>query len=149
MTVTPPPAQRWRVHRVVAELDAGGEIDAHAAMCLHQAIGDARASAIEMVLVDLRDLTAIDPAGVALLSAHHVDCQAHGVDLGLLIGRGEGHAQITEALVLAGLGATLRFSAEPGVPDRNGSRLRASPRRRRVLRAARVSLHRHRPSRTA
>ena len=149
MTVTPRPAQRWRVHRVVAELDVHGEIDRHAAMCLHQAIGDARASAVEMVLVDLRDLTAIDPAAVALLRAHHVDCQAHGVDLGLLIGRGEGHARITEALVLAGLGATLRFSGEPGPPDRNGTPLRTSARGRRLLHAARVSLHRHRRSETA
>jgi anti-anti-sigma factor len=81
-------ASRWRVHWVVVELDAHGEIDAHAAMCLRQAIGEAHAGAIELVLVDLRDLTAINSAGLALLTTFNAGCQAHGMDLGLLIRSG-------------------------------------------------------------
>ncbi len=100
------------MHWVVAELDARGEIDAHAAMCLHQAIGEVRAGATELVLVDLRDLTALNTAGLALLSTHDAECHAHGVQLGLLIGGRDGHDQIAETLVLAGLGRALRYGAD-------------------------------------
>ena len=104
------------VHRVIRELDARGEIDAHAAMCLHHAIGAASARAIEMILVDLRDLTAINPAGLALLTAHHANCHAHGVEFGLLIRGDERHDPVAEAFVLAGLGDALQYTCEPGVP---------------------------------
>ena len=107
---------RRRVHWVVVELDAHGEIDAHAAMCLRQAIGQAPAGAIGMVLVDLRDLTAINAAGVALLTTHQARCQAHGIDLGLLIRGGGGHDQVAEALVRAGLGHALHYAADRHPP---------------------------------
>ena len=55
-------------------------------MCLRHAIDAARTAAIEIVLVDLRDLTAGNAAGLALFCAHTVGCHAHGMDLGLLIG---------------------------------------------------------------
>jgi len=109
-------ALRWRVHRVTCELDARGEIDAHAAMCLHQGIAARRAAPLEMVLVDLRDLTAIGPDGLALLRAHNADCHAHGIELGLLISGHERHDQIAEAFVLAGLGDALRYAIEPRPP---------------------------------
>jgi len=112
MTGSSEAAERWRVHWVIAELDVRGEIDAHAAMCLRQAIGEVRAGATELVLVDLRDLSAIDSAGLALLTIHDAECHAHGMQLGLLIGGRTGHDQIAETFVLAGLGRALRYGAE-------------------------------------
>lgn len=109
-------ARRRRVHRVTCELDVRGEIDAHAAMCLRQAIGAGRAAPLQTILVDLRDLTAIGPDGVALLRAHDADCRAHGIELGLLISGHERHARIARALVLAGLGDALRYTIEPRPP---------------------------------
>jgi anti-anti-sigma factor len=111
-----PAASRRRVHWVVVELDARGEIDAHAAMCLRHAIGEARAGAIELVLVDLRDLAGIDSAGLALLTTHNARCQAHGMDLGLLIRSGGGHDTVAEAFVLAGLGHALHYAADRRPP---------------------------------
>ena len=92
-----------RVHHVIAELDARGEIDSHAAMCLGHAISEGHTSAIDLVLVDLRDLTAIDAAGLELFRVHSADCQAHGLSLGLLISGGECHDELAEVLMLAGL----------------------------------------------
>lgn len=116
---TPQPtaaALRWRVHRVTCELDVRGEIDAHAAMCLHQAIEAERAAPFEMVLVDLRDLTTISPDGLALFRAHNADCHAHGIELGLLISDHERHDEVAEAFVLAGLGDALQYAVEPRPP---------------------------------
>ncbi|MEY2441406.1 MAG: hypothetical protein QOJ46_832 [bacterium] len=127
MSMPTDPALRWRVQRVITELDALGQFDDHAALCLRLAIGAARARTIEMVLVDLRDLTAIDADGLNLLVAESVDCRAHGVDLGLLIDA-ERCAPIAEALVLAGLGDALHYSFDvrPGsATDRAGPRPRA------------------------
>lgn len=64
-------------------------------MCLRHAIDAARTAAIEIVLVDLRDLTAVNAAGLALGRAHTAGCHAHGMDLGLLIGHHK--PQIVEA----------------------------------------------------
>lgn len=111
MTTTAPAPLRWRVHWAVCELDADGEIDEHAAMCLRHAIDAAHSAAIEIILVDLRDLTTVNAAGLALFRAHTAGCHAHGMELGLLIGR---HTpQIAEAFVLAGLGEQLRYTHEP------------------------------------
>jgi anti-anti-sigma factor len=105
------PAQRLRVHWVIAELDDRGEIDSHAAMCLRHAIEAARARTVELILVDLRDLTGLDTFGLELLTAQRADCRAHGVELGLLISGPERPNQIAEALVLAGIGDTLRHGS--------------------------------------
>ena len=113
MTSAPGSALAARVHWVVAELDARGEIDAHAALCLRHAIGAAHTRAVQTILVDLRDLTAINRVGVALLRAHAVDCQAHDQALGLLISGEERHRQIAEALERGGLGDALHYTDEP------------------------------------
>ena len=116
------------MHQVVAELDARGEIDGHAAMCLRQAIRETCAGAIELVLVDLRDLTAIGPDGLELLRDQKTDCQAHGVALGVLISGGERQARLAAAFVLEGLGDALHYAADaavPSPPGRNRRRLRA------------------------
>lgn len=126
-----------RVHRVIAELDARGEIDGHATMCLRQAIGATHAGSIELVLVDLRDLTAIGPAELELLRGQNADCHAHGVALGLLISGRESQARLAEALVRAGLGETLHYSTQSSEPpDRNRRRVRArAPRAPHLVRA--------------
>lgn len=56
MTATTPVSLRWRVHWATCELDACGEIDEHATMCLRHAIDAACTGRVEIVLVDLRDL---------------------------------------------------------------------------------------------
>lgn len=89
-----------------------GEIYEHAALCLRFAIDAAHTRTVEMVLVDLRDLTAITPAGLELFRAHTATCLAHGIDLGLLICGHQRHDQIAEAFVLAGLGNQLQCTNE-------------------------------------
>jgi anti-anti-sigma factor len=110
------PAMRWRVHHVVAELDARGEIDEHAAICLRCAIDGAQPSTTELVLVDLRDLTAIDDAGLRLFATRNADCNARGMEMGLLISGHERHDEIHEAFVLAGLGDALHHTSNARVP---------------------------------
>lgn len=141
MTSAPGSALAPRVHWVVAELDARGEIDAHAALCLRHAIGAAHTRAVQTILVDLRDLTAINRVGVALLRAHAVDCQAHDQALGLLISGEVRHRQIAEALDRGGLGDALHYTDEPPVTGA-AQRLRlvdpaSSVRRGRLARTAR------------
>ena len=154
MTIEASAPQRWRVHRVICELDVRGEIDAHAAMCLHHAIGAASAQAIEMILVDLRDLTAIGPVGLALFTAHDANCRAHGIELGLLISGDECHDRVAEAFVLAGLADALQYACEPSAPapPRPARQLygEQSVRRRGLARAARsVTSRRRRRASTA
>jgi anti-anti-sigma factor len=142
MTVAPgsmPDARR--VHRVVAELDGRGEIDAHAALCLRHAIDAAHAGPATTILVDLRDLTAITPMGVALFRAHDADCRSHGETLGLLINGEERHRHIADAFERGGLADTLHFTGRP-LPPAGACRLRliepaSSVRRGRLTRAAR------------
>ncbi len=91
--------RRW----VIPELDARGEIDAHAAMCLRQALdarleGDART-----IVVDLRDLTAIDTGGLAILMRARADCQTRGSELKVLVSGRPGHGAIVDAIASAGL----------------------------------------------
>ena len=116
MSAAAKPTLPWRVHHVVAELDARGEVDGHTAMCLRLAIDAAHPARTEMVRIDLRDLTAIDSAGLKLFAALNANCHAHGMDLGLLISGHERHRQIAEAFVLAGLGDTLHYTGEPQSP---------------------------------
>ena len=152
MTIATSAAAGSRVRWVIPELDARGEIDGHAAMCLRHAIQEARTSAFGLVLVDLRDLIAIDPAGIALFRAHDADCHAHGASLGLLMGGHQRHAALAEAFVRAGLGDMLRYADEPALPavaDRDGLRRRARAARVRLALPARFAPHRERPSRTA
>lgn len=116
MTIASGSTRHGRVHRVVAELDGRGEIDAHAALCLRHAIDAAQAGRADTVLVDLRDLTAIDRIGVALFRAHNGDCHSHGKTLGLLISGEERHRPIADAFGRGGLGETLRYAHEPREP---------------------------------
>lgn len=100
---------RW----VIAELDVRGEIDAHAAMCLRFAIEVARERAAETILVDLRELTAIDAREVALFVVHDAACRADGCELAILLCDDPRQAAIVGAFARAGLGGRLRFSARP------------------------------------
>jgi anti-anti-sigma factor len=125
------PRPRW----VIAELDVNGEIDAHAVMCLGFAIEDARALAPETILVDLRELTAVDEAGVELFLGYDAACRADGVQLGILVCPDVRQAAIVRAFTAAGLGDRLRFPQPPApVPPPPVSEpvLRVSARRYRL-----------------
>jgi anti-anti-sigma factor len=118
----PPPAPRpTRPRWVIAELDAGGEIDDHAAMCLRQAI-EAHGSAAAPILVDRRELSAIDGVGLELFVRHHADCRTRGIELGLLICGDARQRAIARAFDAAGLGDQLQFvrasagTSEPRAP---------------------------------
>jgi anti-anti-sigma regulatory factor len=118
---------RW----VIAELDVDGSIDEHAAMCLRLAIEGGRPGACATILVDLRELTAIDADGVDLFVRHDATCREHGVELGLLICGDARHDEIARAFDEAGLGDQLQFTIEPGPPPR-APQPRADPRRAAV-----------------
>lgn len=140
-TVTTPPLS-WRVRRVLCELDDHGEIDSHAALCLRLAIDATRPATTEMILVDLRDLTTITTAGLALFARHNAACHARGMELGLLVSAHERHHRIAEAFVLGGLGDTLRYTHERDPPARTARPVRLldharTVRRGRLARAAR------------
>lgn len=141
MTIAPRSTPGARVHRVVAELDRRGEIDAHAALCLRHAIDVAHAGPVETILVDLRDLTAINPIGVALFRAHEVDCRSHGQTLGLLISGDERQRHVANAFARGGLADTLHYTGRPRPPaiERRLGLIdpAASVRRGRLARAAR------------
>jgi anti-anti-sigma factor len=113
---------RW----VIAELDVHGEIDAHAAMCLQRGIEDACASSTAMILVDLRDLVAIDAAGLRVFVQASADCRSSGAQLGLLISGHERHDAIAAVFHAAGLVDHLQFTWEPGSSPAIASRHRAS-----------------------
>jgi anti-anti-sigma regulatory factor len=129
------------VQRAITELDADGAIDEHTALCLRHAIEAADSGAIDMILVDLRDVTAISAADLALLTAHSTACDARGIGLGLLISLDERHDQIAEAFVLGGLGDQLHYTHQRRGPaaSRAGSMLDPAPnvRRSRLARCAR------------
>src|SRR5687767_11236777 len=80
-------ALRW----VVAELDAHGQLDEHAAMCLRLAT-DHPAKAATRIVIDLRDLTAVDSRAVGLLDAATADGRARAAGLTLLLRHGAAHA---------------------------------------------------------
>lgn len=101
---TPPqPEECGHPRWLVAELDVDGEIDAHAALCLRNAIEDARAGVDATLLVDLRDLSAIAAAGLQLLVQASADCHRRGIGLGLLISADARHDAIAGAFDAAGL----------------------------------------------
>jgi anti-anti-sigma regulatory factor len=119
-----PPHQGDRRPRwIVAELDVRGEIDAHAALCLHNAVDAAPAdvgadvlvdvrdlTAIDddglRLLVDLRDLTAIDDDGLRLLVELRAGCRVRAIGLELLICGDAHHDAIAGAFDVAGLAYT-------------------------------------------
>ena len=74
-----------RPRLVIAELDARGEIDSHTALCLRCAIEDLLAHGASEIVIDLRDLTAIDRPALALLHQARRTAAAAGVPLSLLI----------------------------------------------------------------
>ena len=82
LVVSQPAAARR--HFVVGELDARGEIDAHAAMCLRNGVRGALACGATHLIVDLRDLAEIDDAGVALLAQLRAECNTAGAEIELL-----------------------------------------------------------------
>jgi len=61
---------------VIPELDARGEIDRHAAMCLQHTIHGAPANGTRAIVIDLRDLTSIDAPALEIFVRAHVECQA-------------------------------------------------------------------------
>jgi anti-anti-sigma factor len=101
---------------VVAELDAHGQIDEHAAMCLRNAVDHPVAPATQIV-IDLRDLTAISSHSLALLIAATARCKTRALGLTLLLSGGADHAAIADALVRAGFGVCqdrLQRRRDPG-----------------------------------
>ena len=125
---SPPASRRDRPRWVIGELDVDGRIDEHAAMCLRLAVEGASGGASTTILVDLRELTAIDAGGVDLFVRHDATCRARGVELGLLICGDARHDEIARAFEEAGLGDQLQFTYEPKPPPR-ASRMRARRRR--------------------
>jgi anti-anti-sigma factor len=111
---------RW----VIAELDVNGEIDDHAAMCLQFAIEAACAVSAEKVLVDLRELMAIDAPGLALFVRHDADCRATEVGLSILICADARQEAIARAFTGAGLGDRLQYTFQPAAPPRPPARAR-------------------------
>ena len=105
---------------MIAELDARGEIDGHAAMCLRHAIDGAASPSARRILVDLRDLNAIDGTGLELFAEGHASCLARGVELGLLLSGRARHTAIAQAFVDAGLGEQLRFTGAGQAPRYDG-----------------------------
>ncbi len=59
---------RARARWIVVELDARGVIDAHAAMGLQFSVRGALEAQAGAIVIDLRDLVAIDAPGVALFA---------------------------------------------------------------------------------
>jgi anti-anti-sigma factor len=112
------PSRRDRPRWVIAELDVDGTIDGHTAMCLRHAIEDAPAGASATILVDLRELTAIDADGVELFVRHDATCRARGEELGLLICGEARHDEIARAFDEGGLGDQLQFTIDPAPPPR-------------------------------
>jgi anti-anti-sigma factor len=107
MQLTPP---RW----VIAELDVNGEIDEHAAMCLRYGFEDALAILPSTILVDLRELTEIAAAGLALFVGQDADCRARDTQLAILVCADARQQRIVRAFTDAGLGDRLQFSYAPG-----------------------------------
>jgi anti-anti-sigma regulatory factor len=112
------PSRRDRPRWVIAELDIDGNIDEHAAMCLRIAIEGGRAGVSATILVDLRELTAIDADGLDLFVRHDATCRTRGVELGLLICGDARHDEIARAFDEAGLVDQLQFTIDPVPPPR-------------------------------
>ena len=109
------------------ELDARGEIDDHAAMCLRDAVGGALAMGAVKIVVDLRDLCAVDARVVTLIEQLHADCEANATTLRLLV------CEHTHDDTMAGLCDPARRHVEPRAVDRVRPRpVGTPPRSRRV-----------------
>jgi anti-anti-sigma factor len=106
-------ARAW----IVAELDARGEVDEHAAMCLQFSVRGALEAQAGAIVIDLRDLVAIDAPGVALFARADADCRARGISLGLLISADPRHDAIAGALDVAGLVDRLLFAVTRDAVD--------------------------------
>ena len=100
---TPPHEGNGRPRWIVAELDVHGEVDAHAAMCLRNAVEGARAGLDAVLLVDLRDLTAIGDDGLRLLVELRSGSHPRQIGLELLICADARHDAIAGAFEAAGL----------------------------------------------
>jgi hypothetical protein len=88
-------------------------------MCLRHGIAGALAQGPSTVVVDLRDLTAIGAAGVALLAQLRADCRANAIELRLLICDGAHHGAIAHALTRRGLAIERRFAPRPLAAQRS------------------------------
>lgn len=117
---------RW----VVLELDARGEIDDHAAMCLRHAVAGALAMGAARIVVDLRDLSAVDAHALTLLEQLHADCAANATTLRLLV------CEPADDDTIAGLRRRARPQGDPGAIDRVPSRPAGAPARSRRVRPA-------------
>jgi anti-anti-sigma regulatory factor len=84
-------------------------------MCLRHAL-DHPAEPATQVIIDLRDLTAINSRALALLTTVTADCPAHAQGLTLLLGGGSDHAAIADALRCAGLGDQIVIASRSPAP---------------------------------
>lgn len=108
------PTARWPI----PELDANGEIDDHAEMCLRFTVQDLVASGAAEIVIDLRDLTSINADAVALLAQTDGACRAAGAHLGLLIG-GCSDSKVAHVLQRSGLPVHTAAQAPARQPARS------------------------------
>lgn len=92
-----------RSRLVIAELDARGEIDSHAAMCLRFTIEDLLAHGASEIVIDLRDLTGLDARAIALLHEARRVAAAAGVPFSLLVDEQSSASNLTRVLRHSGL----------------------------------------------
>ena len=111
-----------RSRLVIVELDARGEIDSHAAMCLRVAIEDLVAHGVGEIVIDLRDLTAIDAPAIALLHEARRVAAAAGVVLSLLVDEQPSAGHVTRVLRQSGLRLQPppQQRTQPRAPSRRG-----------------------------
>jgi anti-anti-sigma regulatory factor len=119
-------------HWVIPELDAHGEIDSHAAMCMRFTIDALLAGGAAAIVIDLRDVTAVEGDGRALLINAHRACRAAGVDLGLLMGVGVARGRVAGSLERAGLDTQLHPPQRPAPAPAPAPAPRRSPRPRHL-----------------
>jgi anti-anti-sigma factor len=96
-----------------------GQIDEHTAMCLRNAIDHPVEPATQLV-IDLRDLTAINSCALALLIAATARCKTRALGLTLLLNGGADHAAIADALVRAGFDAQVVMASRSCAPSFGG-----------------------------
>jgi anti-anti-sigma regulatory factor len=99
-------------------------------MCLQHGIEGALASGLTSIVVDLRDLTAIDDAALAMFVRAQAYCHAAGVLLSLLLSDRRGQRAIAIAFDAVGLTDQLDVAPELPPPAR-------APRRRAGRRVTR------------
>lgn len=74
----------YQSHRVVAEIVLRGELDLRATASVEQVLDQARGSGARMIVVDLRELTSIDPAALPAFARADAFCFDSGIRLRLL-----------------------------------------------------------------